>query len=169
MRIRNTLAIFLVSGFWHGANWTFLAWGAIHAVLFIPLLLSEKNRRHLEVVAADAALPSISESLQMVQTFVMVTFAWIFFRARDVGQALVCLERIFSATLLQAPVLPSATAVGGVLVVLLLEWRGRRGRHALEGLAAGRNRWTRWPLYFALIWAVLLLRGTTQEFIYFQF
>ena len=88
--IRNTFIIFLLSGFWHGANWTFIAWGAYHAFLFLPLILLGKNRRYRDTVATitlpdgttkSKLLPTWRETEQMLFTFVLVVFGWIIFRA----------------------------------------------------------------------------------------
>ncbi len=79
--IRNVFVIFLVSGFWHGANWTFIVWGGIHALLFIPLFLRGTNRKNTsDVVAEGRWLPSPRELLQMGWTFTAVTIAWVFFQ-----------------------------------------------------------------------------------------
>ena len=87
LKIRNTLIVFLVSGFWHGANWTFIVWGALHAIYFLPLLLLSKNRRNLEIVASKKYLPTLTELIGMITTFSLVTFAWIFFRAESLAHA----------------------------------------------------------------------------------
>ena len=86
---RNTLVIFLVSGFWHGANWTFVAWGAYHALLFLPLLLLGQNRRYRDSVAENSFLPSVKELTQMGVTFLLVLLGWILFRSEDISQAAV--------------------------------------------------------------------------------
>ena len=78
MKVRNTFVIFLVSGFWHGANWTFIIWGAINALYFLPLLLTNNNRKNLGVVADGKLLPSIREFFAMISTFILTVFAWIF-------------------------------------------------------------------------------------------
>ena len=80
MKVRNTFAIFLVSGFWHGANWTFIIWGALNAIYFLPLLLTNNNRKNLGVVAEGKLLPSFRELFAMLITFILTVFAWIFFR-----------------------------------------------------------------------------------------
>ena len=96
--IRNTFIIFLVSGFWHGASWNFIAWGFIHACGFLPLLLLNRNRKHVtDVVAQDRKLPNLRELWQMTTTFAFVTFAWVFFRAKDMNEALTYIERICSS------------------------------------------------------------------------
>ena len=85
--IRNTFIIFLVSGFWHGANWTFIAWGAYHAFLFLPLILLGKNRKYTNTVAENKLLPSPREMFQMLTTFMLAVIGWIIFRAESITQA----------------------------------------------------------------------------------
>jgi len=96
MKIRNTFVIFLVSGFWHGANWTFVVWGALNALYFLPLLIAGKNRQNLGLVAEGRLLPNIKEFIQICTTFLLTMLAWIFFRASSVGHALSYLKGIFS-------------------------------------------------------------------------
>lgn len=78
-QLRNVIIVFLVSGFWHGANWTFLIWGAIHGCLFLPLLLLNRNRKHLNVDNLN-----FRHIFSILLTFILVTIAWIFFRADTV-------------------------------------------------------------------------------------
>jgi D-alanyl-lipoteichoic acid acyltransferase DltB (MBOAT superfamily) len=87
-QVRNTFAIFLTSGLWHGANWTFVLWGAFHALLFLPLLLAGRNRRRLGMTAEGRALPSAGEAVGMAGTFLLVLLGWVLFRARSAGEAL---------------------------------------------------------------------------------
>ena len=61
MKVRNTFIIFIVSGFWHGANWTFIVWGALNAIYFLPLLLTKKNRNHIDIVAKGKQFPTLYE------------------------------------------------------------------------------------------------------------
>lgn len=103
MSVRNTMIIFLVSGFWHGANWTFVVWGALHGLFFLPLLLARKNRTHLGLVADGRMLPSLGELRGMLSTFAIVTLAWVFFRAENVSHAVNYLSSMFSPTLFGAP------------------------------------------------------------------
>ena len=95
-QVRNTMAVFLISGFWHGANWTFIAWGFLNALYFLPLLLLNKNRHHLDVVASGKILPSIKETFMMFITFGLTVLAWIFFRAQSVAQAVDYIKHIFA-------------------------------------------------------------------------
>ena len=88
MRIRNTFIIFVVSGFWHGANWTFIVWGALNAIYFLPLLLMKKNRVNTNQVAEGRYLPNFKELYQMLFTFFITLIAWVFFRADNVLHAI---------------------------------------------------------------------------------
>ena len=103
--VRNTFIIFLVSGFWHGANWTFIIWGFLNALYFLPLLLIKRNRKNLDIVAENRVLPSIRELLSMFTTFSLTVFAWIFFRAESVSQAFSYIDRIFTKDLLRLPLI----------------------------------------------------------------
>ena len=94
--MRNTAVIFLVSGFWHGANWTYVCWGAYHAMLFFPLLYFRKNRKHVDGVAEGRILPTVKEALQMLMTFLLVVLGWVIFRAETIGQAWEYIARMFT-------------------------------------------------------------------------
>lgn len=96
LKIRNTFIIFLVSGFWHGANWTFVVWGFINALYFMPLLLSNNNRNHMEIVAANSIYPSLKELGMMLLTFFMTVVAWVFFRSNTLLDAFKYLVSLFS-------------------------------------------------------------------------
>ncbi len=103
LKVRNIFIIFLMSGFWHGANWTFIFWGALNAIYFLPLLLLKTNRSNLEIVAKGKQLPSIKEFISMVTTFFLVTLSWVFFRAENIGHAIDYISEIFSASFLTIP------------------------------------------------------------------
>lgn len=167
--IRNIFIIFLVSGFWHGANWTFLVWGGLHAVYFLPLLLLNKNRSHIEIVAKGRTFPTIRECINMVITFALVVFAWIFFRAESMSDAIHYVRGIFSTSLLSIPQVFPIYVFGLLGIFLLIEWIGREEQY---GLAKIGTRWPvilRWLLYIAMVIAILLSSDKQQQFIYFQF
>jgi alginate O-acetyltransferase complex protein AlgI len=177
MKIRNTFVIFLVSGFWHGANWTFIIWGALNAIYFLPLLISGNNRNNLEIVAINKRLPSLKEILQIILTFSLTCIAWVFFRANNITEAFEYLSGIFSASLLQP--LSGSSFAGTILhpflmfaligIFILIEWNGRKGQYALEHIDKKIPKVIRWVVYLLLILATLLLSGENQTFIYFQF
>ena len=169
-RVRNTFAIFLVSGLWHGANWTFLAWGAFHAALFLPLLLGGRNRRHLDVVAEDRALPTLRELGAMLRTFFFAFLGWALFRAQSIGEACRWFRDMADVRTFGAlPGLPRETAVAAVAVgaLLLVEWFNRREAYGCARLP--RKTALRWGVYFLLLWLVVFYTPGSQTFIYFQF
>ena len=175
LKVRNTFIIFLVSGFWHGANWTFIAWGLLNALYFLPLLLSNKNRVHLDVVAKDKFLPTFKEFISIMSTFAMVVFAWIFFRANSMEHAFSYITGIFSKTIFQIPDLSTLgykhvfTVLGLILFFLILEWHGKEQKFALERLGLSWKKTYRYAFYYLLIIAIFWFGGKEQQFIYFQF
>ncbi len=181
--VRNTFIIFLLSGFWHGANWTFVLWGAYHALLFMPLILLGKNRRYRDTVATDMAadgtvhsrlLPSWREAGQMVCTFVLVALGWILFRADTIAQAWGFLRHICSPSLLSVPLLfnrlwyiPLCLSLA---ILAVVEWLGRSNGGILTAEQLSRHRLVRWGLYLGLL-AIIYFFGNFSytQFIYFQF
>lgn len=169
MIIRNTFIIFIVSGFWHGANWTFIVWGALNAVYFLPLLLMNKNRRHLGTVAEGKLFPNWKEFLAMLLTFGLTIIAWVYFRADSVGHANNYIASIFSDSIFTIPSIRPRYLFFLIIFFLLVEWQGRSNKHALEKLLICRSRIIRWSFYSLLITIIILYGGQQQEFIYFQF
>jgi alginate O-acetyltransferase complex protein AlgI len=169
MQIRNTFIIFLLSGFWHGANWTFLVWGFLNALYFIPLLLTNKNRKHIETVASSNVLPSFKEFINILITFLLVTLAWIFFRSQTLHQAFAVISEIFSPSVLTAPEIRPLDVLGLVAIFLVIEWLARFQHHALQFETYSLNRPVRWVIYYVLIASIFLFGGQQTEFIYFQF
>jgi len=167
--VRNTFIIFLVSGIWHGANWTFMAWGVYHAVLFLPLILLGKNRKYTGQVAEGRWLPTWHEALQMLLTFALVVIGWIIFRAETIGQAWQIMKGICDLSLLTMPMV----AVGlkrtlfFILVLLVVEWIDRSHEHAFT--LSRLPQWARIIAIYALILIMLEFMGHSQSFIYFQF
>jgi len=167
--IRNTIIIFVVSGFWHGANWTFIVWGALNAFYFIPLLVAGKNRTHIGVVAEDGKLPTLREFAGILVTFVLTVFAWIFFRAPDLTTAFRYIGRLLSASLFRLPDVRPYITLFFIFVLLAFEWYNRRNANGLD-LSRVKYRAVRWSIYILLLIAIL---GKGQfnktSFIYFQF
>jgi len=173
MKVRNTFIIFIVSGFWHGANWTFVIWGALNAIYFLPLLLTKRNRQNLETVAEGSYLPSIKEFSNMAITFGLTVFAWIFFRADNIGHAFNYLSEIFSSSIFEIPIFLGMNKALQVLFLVtffvIIEWLGREGQFALQHIGLNWKKGIRWFLYFLLILLIIEFNGSRQEFIYFQF
>jgi D-alanyl-lipoteichoic acid acyltransferase DltB (MBOAT superfamily) len=168
-KIRNTFIIFVVSGFWHGANWTFIVWGALNALFMMPLVVSKRNRNHLEIVAKGRALPSLRELGEMALTFALAVIAWIFFRAQDMSHAFTYLSGICSISLFSCPQVWPTLTILFILFFFLIEWRGREQKYALAAIGTGWINWFRWGMYYAIFIVVVLFKGYGQHFIYFQF
>ena len=173
MKIRNTFAIFIVSGFWHGANWTYIFWGALNAIYFLPLLLTKNNRNNMGIVAQGRFMPSIKEISSILFTFSLTVFAWIFFRANSLEHAFGYIAGIFSRSLFSIPYFPGFNkglfTIFLVGVFVLIEWLGREGEYAIADVEKKFNRVTRNILYYSLIAVIILYGGKEQQFIYFQF
>ncbi len=169
MQVRNTFIIFIVSGFWHGANWTFIVWGALNALYFLPLLLLKRNRSNMEIVAKGKLLPSLKSLFQMGITFSLALLAWIFFRAENIGHALTFIGDIFSSSLFAVPELLPKTTLVLLAFFIAIEWLGREGEYALANIVVRWKKPARWALYYFLILIIFTFSGSEQEFIYFQF
>ncbi len=170
MKVRNTFIIFLVSGFWHGASWTFIIWGLLNAIYFLPLLLTNRNRVYQDIVASHSTLPSLTESGMMLITFTLTAFAWIFFRANSVSHAFQIIETIASKDLFKLPTVRPSDLIVIIILFITIEWVGRRDKFALENLLVKKSRLIKWSLYLFLFLMVLVYSNQgTEEFIYFQF
>lgn len=162
--VRNTFVIFLVSGLWHGANWTFLAWGFYHACLFLPLILLGRNRKYTDEVAAGHLFPSWREMGQIMLTFVLVTVGWVIFRAPSLDQAV----EFFCASGEPTGVEVPWTGVLAAVAMFVTEWFTRQKKHGLD-VSAVKQRWLRATIYYILVVVTLLYAVPSENFIYFQF
>jgi len=169
MKVRNIIVIFVVSGFWHGANWTFIAWGALNALYFLPLLLMNKNRQNLEIVAHGKIFPTVKEIFNMSVTFGLTLLAWVFFRAKSISQALDYLSGIFSRSLFTYPEIRPRYVLILVIIFIVIEWIGRENQYGIQKTGLTWNRPFRLLFYYVLILFILYFAGEEKEFIYFQF
>ena len=167
--IRNTFIIFLVSGFWHGANWTFIVWGFLNALFIMPSILFNSNRNNLEIVAKGRYLPNLKDLLSITITFSLTVFAWIFFRAENLGHALTYISGIFSKSLFFIPSVRPDYLFFLLIVFMIIEWIGREENYAIANLGLKWKRPIRYAMYYALIMAIFWFGGKEQQFIYFQF
>jgi D-alanyl-lipoteichoic acid acyltransferase DltB (MBOAT superfamily) len=170
MKVRNTFIIFIVSGFWHGANWTFIAWGFLNALYFLPLLLTNKNRVNTNVVAENSFLPSINELFKMALTFSLTVFAWIFFRAESISHAFSYIDAMLNESIFKIPEVRPKYILILLVLFMVIEWLGRRNYFAIETLFAKNPQFIKWGFYILLGITILVFsNGEEQEFIYFQF
>ncbi|MBG65826.1 MAG: membrane-bound O-acyltransferase family protein [Flavobacteriales bacterium] len=174
MKIRNTFTIFLVSGFWHGANWTFIIWGALNALYFLPLLLLKRNRINTDIVAQQTNIPTINEIFSMMNTFILTILAWIFFRAENVNHAFSYLATIFSKSIFTVPefqnMKDAAITLLLILIFVIIEWFGRKEKYGFENIKYVKSSFKRQIIYIIIIFITLILGNfQSNEFIYFQF
>ena len=163
---RNTMIIFLVSGLWHGANWTFICWGAFHALLFLPLLLMGRNRKYKDIVAENKYLPSLKELGQIISTFILVMIGWVIFRAENIKEAYQYIIYMFTKWQ------PSSLEYGVkciqyIAILIIIEWINRRKMHGLE--INIKYPIIRWGIYCAIFYYIFYYSNDIQTFIYFQF
>lgn len=169
MKIRNTFIIFIVSGFWHGANWTFIIWGFLNALYILPSIIFNTNRNNLDTVAMGKMIPSVKETFQILLTFTLTVFAWIFFRANNVEHALSYISTIFSSSLITLPEIRPLYIMLIVVIFVVVEWWGRENQFAIAGIENTFSKKIRWAIYYTIIILIFYFSGTEQEFIYFQF
>jgi len=177
IKIRNTFIIFIVSGFWHGANWTFIAWGALNAIYFLPILLTKNNRRNLDTVAQGKFFPSLKEFSSIAITFGLTLFAWVFFRAENIAHAFSYISSLFSGLFEFRNYTHSIKYLYKVgypfiiisIVFILIEWLGRNDQFAIEKLGSKQKAIVRYSLYYSIIIVIFWFGGKEQQFIYFQF
>ena len=180
----NLFITFVISGLWHGANWTFIIWGALHGSYLISGMLTGNFRKKVIEFSGLGRFPTIHKYIQMVFTFSLVCFAWIFFRAADLNSALYIVTNIFSGignvSLMFTPdrshllyldknLFDFSIAIALIISLKLIELIQRKG--SFIGMLNKRSVVLRWFLYYILIIIILLFGqfDITQQFIYFQF
>lgn len=171
--IRNLFIIFVVSGFWHGAKWTFVIWGALNAVYVLPLVWTKTNRKYLDIVAKGKTWPSFKEVLSIIGTFILFCFGLIIFRANDLSHAFRYFSQIFSKSLFT---IPDFVGKGNALLLtvmitifMMVEWFGREDQYAIEKLSLRFKKPVRLAFYYSIIFFIFYFTGKPQEFFYFQF
>ncbi|MEX0778795.1 MAG: MBOAT family O-acyltransferase [Balneolales bacterium] len=173
MKVKNTFIIFVVSGFWHGANWTFIVWGALNAIYLLPLLLTNNNRNNLEIVAEGKYLPTFKELSSIFITFSLTLFAWIFFRAESLTHAFSYLAGIFSnegigiSTVFYSEPIQFLTLMCFMIFMLFFEWVNRSKEYGLQ--VNFKRRAISWNIYAFIFTCCLLFGRSNEDFIYFQF
>ena len=178
-QVVNIIATFALSGLWHGANWTFIAWGVVNGIYYIPLMLFDQRSKFKGAIIAQGRLiPSFKEIYQVATTFFLTLIAWVFFRAATIGDAFLYLKEIFSTSLFRHPA-ASLSGYGikfeilyclaAIAVLLTIEWCQRGKAHGLK--LERRSPLLRVALYASVMTMIVLFRNTGQnlDFIYFQF
>lgn len=164
--IRNIFVIFLLSGLWHGANWTFITWGIYHGLLFIPLLLINKKKQPVQ--------SGLRSFISMLVTFGFVTLGWIIFRADTLSVAFDYIGDIFSGSLLKVPKVSGANNVTAMLslvfifLLLVVEWMNRNKTFGLD-IDNIRSSFVRYSIYAGILFVIYFFGADSSNFIYFQF
>lgn len=174
LKVRNILIVFLLSGFWHGANWTFIFWGLLNALYFLPISLTGKNRQHLSNVENQNFLPSLSQFVLILKTFILTVLAWIFFRSESMSHAVLYLSEMWSLEIFSVPRLDTLLSTKLLLMFILLmfgvEWYAKNKEFGLSLFASSRSPIIRWAFYSFLILCMgMYMRTEEVPFIYFQF
>lgn len=181
-RVFNLFFTFLVSGLWHGANWTFVIWGALNGAYLIVSLLTEEPRKWLVRISGLAKLPALHKGLQIALTFSLICFAWIFFRANSLSDAMYIVTHLFSGVgetirsgtladtvfnlgLDQYAFLVAAASIAFMELIHMLQRHG-----SVRDWLSRRPPVFRWATYYLLVTSILLFGVFgNREFIYFQF
>lgn len=166
-QVRNTFIIFLVSGFWHGANWTFIFWGLLHALYIMPSILFSTHRQNLEIIAQDRNWPTIKEWGQVILTFILSSFAWIFFRASSMHDAWGLITCIGNAEG-KIDQLSATYPIAGILIMIYFEWKNRQTNIPFSHI---QNKWMRHMVYLLMLFLIFMMGAfvNPRSFIYFQF
>ena len=162
--IRNIFIIFIISGFWHGSNFTFIAWGLIHALLYLVISLTNKNRRYTtSIVAENGMIPSIKEIFQISSTFFTVMISWVFFRSNTITDSFLYLKKMMIN--FEIPI-SNRTGLVYVIFFIMCDWLNRKDER--NPLNISRIH-VRWISYILMLLLILGHAGQKNEFIYFQF
>lgn len=170
VKVRNIFLIFIVSGFWHGANWTFIIWGTLNALYCLPIILLNKNRLNPDIVAQGKYLPSIKEFFNMSVTFSLTVFAWIFFRSENIEHGWEYINEIFSKSFFTVPYYEGEKLLLLLIFFIIIEWIGRESKYAIENFCTKYKKPIRWTIYIILVVLIILYNQSgNRQFIYFQF
>jgi len=165
LSIRNIFIIFIVSGFWHGANWTFIAWGTFHAILYLPSFIGKSNRKFLDTVALNKKLPTVKELFFILRTFILVTIGWVFFRSETLTEAFTFLWHMSNP--MHFTIGPNIKLFSYIILLIILEWNMRYNER--EPLKF-KQKPLRIIVFMLIITLIILNFGSNpQQFIYFDF
>ena len=168
-KIINTIVVFLISGFWHGANWTYISWGFLNSIFILPKTLSQKKQS----IDSNKMAGKVVGAIQMLLTFLTVSILWVFFRSKTVYDALKYLQNL---TYKWNSILPDFNGRKSALVLsiiifvfMIFEWIGKSHNCPLVFTNSFKNKWLKWGFYYAIIFSILYFYRGNDQFIYFQF
>jgi D-alanyl-lipoteichoic acid acyltransferase DltB (MBOAT superfamily) len=169
----NTFVVFLVSGLWHGANWTFVIWGALHGFYQMFGKITQPVRNRINRFLGFNKAPGLLNMLQIVTTFSLATFAWIFFRAESFDDAMYIIQNIFrfeTVRQLNLFKFPVDMIISVFLIALLLLIEILEERKKISETIRMSPAFVRWTVYIVSLLALFVLGvWKSADFIYFQF
>ncbi|WP_317129209.1 MBOAT family O-acyltransferase [Formosa sediminum] len=172
-QIRNTILLFVLIGFWHGAAWKFIVYGFINALYFLPLIIWRPKRTDRNDVNTNHLIPSRAEFIGMVKTFAFLVLVRVFFRADNLQTGVSYLSKIFSVSFFTVPEFANRIDAIVLFIVILvfmsIEWVGKTNEYAIEQFAVTWKRSYRWCFYYVLVCCIFYFYAKPQQFIYFQF
>jgi alginate O-acetyltransferase complex protein AlgI len=173
IKIRNTFLLFLLIGLWHGPNWTFIFWGLLNGIYFLPKLLETNKKKPFAQNIENKVWIKLMEYYSIIQTFALAAFAGIFFRADNLSQAFDYIFRMFSFSIFEYPQLSeikfSKVTMIIVVIFMYIEWLGQKRPFAIANVGEKWRPLFRYIFYYLIVLSILFLGGKQQEFIYFQF
>ncbi len=177
-QIRNIFIIFVVSGFWHGANWTFIFWGIYNAILFLPLLITKSNRKYLSITGSNKSSIILNDFLKIIFNFILVCFGWVIFRSDSMSQAVLFYKNVLKLPSINLFIydLKILSQEGNIiyttffcLLFTMIEWLSREKVHALQMVNRSKKSWLIILLSYLIFFSILFYPGSKENFIYFQF
>ncbi len=168
--IISIIVTFILVGFWHGANWTFVVYGLLHGIYFVPLVYSGRMNTE-QIVAKGKWFPSIKEIFKMLMLFVLIMLTDVFFRVDSVETGIDYMNRIFSTSIIDAPsaIYGNTTIITIMLIGIFIavEWINREKKHDFD--ISNYNIYLRWASYIFIFVLILFFGRSSETFIYFQF
>lgn len=177
----NLFFVFLVSGLWHGANWTYIVWGALNGFYLVFAIISQKFRDRVAEASGITKFPKLYSWVQFLTTFALICISWVFFRARTIADAMHILKSMFTDTWADIvnlvhthhmePLAPATKMIPAVAVIVILELVHLfQKRRSMLQFVNGQPKYVRWGIYYVFV-LLLLTFGTAShsQFIYFQF
>jgi len=179
----NLFIVFLVSGLWHGANWTFIAWGALHGIFIIFSLASQPVRNKITAFTRLNNYPLLNNGLQLITTFLLVTFAWIFFRAKSIAIAFYVIKSIWTFTLsdilsiihhqssrINLGLVGLDLWIAFFTIVLLETVHIIKKKYSITHIISNQPAYLRWVIYYTFLFVLIVFSiSDSKQFIYFQF
>jgi D-alanyl-lipoteichoic acid acyltransferase DltB (MBOAT superfamily) len=164
---------FILVGLWHGPKWTFILFGLVHGLYFIPLILSGSLNKK-KATLNDKLIPSFKEFIAIISTFTIVTFTAVLFKAETLGIAVIYYKSMFTESLFSIPSIASGNlmliiTLFFIFVLIIVEWIGRNQEYGIHSILLNRPRFYRWSFYYFLIISIFIFGVVSQKYVYFKF